>query len=47
MDLARYENKFLELLIYVKYVRDDKVKVQRFLIGLPQIYKDIIEFHEH
>ena len=47
MDPVRYANKFLEMLRYVKYVRDDKVKIQQFLIGMPQTYKDIIEFHEH
>ena len=40
------ENKFLELLRYVGYIRDDKVKIQHFLSGLPQSYKDGIEFDE-
>ena len=31
---------------YVRYIGDDKVKIQRFLSGLPQAYKDIIEFYE-
>ena len=31
---------------YVWYIRDEKVKVQRFLSGLPQSYKDRIEFYE-
>ena len=39
-------NKFLELLRYVRYIRDEKVKVQRFLSGLPQSYKYRIEFYE-
>ena len=37
---------FLELLRYVRYIRDDKVKIQRFLSGLPQEYKERIEFDE-
>jgi hypothetical protein len=37
-------NKFLELLRFVPYIREDKVKIQRFLSCLPQSYKDIIEF---
>ena len=37
---------FLELLRYVRYIRDDKVKIQCFLSGVPQAYKDIIEFYE-
>ena len=36
----------MELLRYVRYIRDDKVKIQRFLSGLPQSYKDRIEFAE-
>jgi hypothetical protein len=37
-------NKFLELLIFVPYIKEDTVKIQRFLMCLPQSYKDIIEF---
>ena len=39
-------NKFLELLRYVRYIKDEKVKVQHFLGGLSQSYKDRIEFYE-
>ena len=44
--MEEYANKFLELLRYVWYIRDDKVKIQRFLSGIPQSYKDRIEFDE-
>ena len=44
--MDEYANKFLELLRYVWYIRDEKVKVQQFLSGLPQSYKDRIEFYE-
>ena len=44
--MEEYANTFLELLRYVQYIRDEKVKVQRFLSGLPQYYKDRIEFYE-
>ena len=37
-------NKFLDLLRFVPYIKEDKVKIQRFLSYLPQSYKDIIEF---
>ena len=37
-------NKFLDLLRFVPYIKEEKVKVQRFLSCLPQAYKDIIEF---
>ena len=44
--MDEYANKFLELLRYVRYIRDGKVKIQRFLSGLSQAYKDRIEFYE-
>ena len=44
--MDEYANKFLELLRYVRYIKDEKVKVQRFLSGLSQSYKDKIEFYE-
>ena len=44
--MDEYANKFLELLRYAQYIRDEKVKIQRFLSGLPQAYKDRIEFYE-
>jgi hypothetical protein len=37
-------NKLLELLRFVPYIREDKVKIQWFLICLPQSYKERIEF---
>ena len=44
--MEEYANNFLELLRYVRYIKDDKVKIQHFLSGLPQPYKDRIEFDE-
>ena len=44
--MKEYVNRFLELLRYVRYIKDEKVKIQRFLSGLPQSYKDRIEFYE-
>ena len=44
--MEEYANKFLKLLRYVSYIRDDKVKIQHFLSGLRQSYKDSIEFDE-
>ena len=46
LTMEEYANKFLELLRYVRYIRDDKMKIQHFLSGLPQSYKDITEFDE-
>ena len=44
--MDEYANKFLELLRYVRYIRDEKVNLQWFLSGLPQSYKDRIEIYE-
>ena len=32
--------------MYVRCIRDDKMKIQCFLSGIPQSYKDRIEFDE-
>ena len=42
--MDEYANKFLELLRYVRYIRDEKVKIQQFLSGLTQAYKDRMGF---
>ena len=44
--MEEYANNFLEMLRYVLYIKYLKVKIQRFLSGLPQSYKDWIEFDE-
>ena len=46
LTMKEYADKSLELLRYVRYIKNDKVKIQRFLSGLPQSYKDRIEFDE-
>jgi hypothetical protein len=42
MTMDEYEKKFLELLNYVSFIGDEKVKIHRFLSGLPFFYKDKI-----
>ena len=44
--MEEYANKFLELLRYLRYIKDEKLNIQHFLSGLPQSYKDRIEFYE-
>ena len=44
--MEEYAKNFLELLRYVRYIKYEKVKIQRFLSELPQSYKDRIEFYE-
>jgi hypothetical protein len=46
LTIDEYTNKFLEPMRYVPYIKDEKVKMQRFISGLPQFYRDIIEFDE-
>jgi hypothetical protein len=46
LTMEEYVNRFLDLLRYVPYIKDKKVKVQRFISGLPQTYQNRIEFDE-
>jgi len=39
-----YTSKFVELLRYVPYLKDEKGKIQRFISGLLEAYRDLIEF---
>ena len=44
MTMEAYEKKFLELLNYADFIKDEKVKIQRFLSGLPKSYRDKIQY---
>jgi hypothetical protein len=44
MTMEEYEKWFFELLKYVDFIKDDKVKIQRFLIALPSFYSDKIQY---
>jgi hypothetical protein len=46
MTMEEYERKSLELLKYVDFIKDEKIKIQRFLSGLPSSYKHKIWFDE-
>ena len=46
MTMAEYEKKFLGFLKYVRFIGDEKVKIQRFVIGLPASYKENIKYDE-
>jgi hypothetical protein len=46
LTIDEYIKNFLELMRYVSYINDEKVKMQRFISGLPQSYQDMIEFDE-
>ena len=46
MTMAEYEKNFLGLLKYVRFIGDEKVKIQIFLSGLPTFYKEKIKYDE-
>ena len=46
LTIEEYVNKFLDLLRYVPYIKEEKVKAQRFISGLPKEYRNRIEFDE-
>ena len=41
-----YNSRFLELLRYVSFLKEEKAKIQRFISGFPTTYRDQIEFDE-
>jgi len=46
LTIKEYINKFLEMIRYVPYIKDEKVNMQQFISGLPQSFRDKIEFDE-
>jgi hypothetical protein len=46
MTMEEYEKKFVGILKYVGFIKDEKVKVKRFLSGLPSFYKEKIQYDE-
>jgi hypothetical protein len=44
MTMDEYEKRFFELLKYVDFIKDEEVKIQRFLSGLPSFYSDTIQY---
>jgi hypothetical protein len=46
LTIDEYIKKFLELMRYMPYIKDEKLNMQRFISVLPQSYRDIIEFDE-
>ena len=43
LTMDAYEKRFLELLNYGYYIKDEKVKIQIFLSALPIFYRDKIQ----
>jgi hypothetical protein len=44
MTIDEYERNFLELLKYVPFIKDEDVKIQRYLSGLPPSMSDKIQY---
>ena len=44
--MEEYVKKFMELMRYVDCIKEEKIKIQRFLSGLPSFYKDRIQYDE-
>jgi hypothetical protein len=42
MKMDEYEKRFFELLKYVDFIKDEKVKIQSFLSGFPSFYSEKI-----
>ena len=43
---VEYTRRFLDLLRYVSYLKEEKAKIQVFISGLLEEYRDWIEFNE-
>jgi hypothetical protein len=44
MTMEEYEKRFFELLKYGDFIKDEKVKIQSFVSGLPSFYNDKIQY---
>jgi hypothetical protein len=44
MAMKEYEKWFFELLKYVDFIKDEKVKIYRFLSGLPSFHSETIQY---
>ena len=43
MTIDEYERRFLEMLKYVSFIKDEQVKIHRHLSGLPSFINDKIQ----
>ena len=46
MNIDEYEWRFLELLKYVPFIKDEVVKIQRYLSGMPPPIGDKIKYDD-
>jgi hypothetical protein len=46
MTIDEYERRFLELLKYVSFIKDETIKFQRYLSGLPSFISEKIQYDD-
>jgi hypothetical protein len=46
MTIDEYERRFLELLKYVSFIKDEQVNIQRYLSGMPSFISEIIQYDD-
>jgi hypothetical protein len=46
LSIDDYERRFLELLKYVSFIKDEAAKIQRYLSGLPSFISDKIRYDD-
>jgi hypothetical protein len=46
MTIDKYERRFLELLKYISFIKDEKVNIQRYLSGIPSPISDKIQYDD-
>jgi hypothetical protein len=46
MTIDEYERRFLELLKYVSFIKDEAVKIQSYLSGFPSFISDKIQYDD-
>jgi hypothetical protein len=46
MTIDGFERRFLDLLNYVSFIKDEKVKIHRYLSGFPSFISDKIQYDD-
>ena len=46
MTIDEYERRFLELLKYATFIKDEQVRIQRYLSGFPSFISDKIQYDD-
>jgi hypothetical protein len=46
MTIHEYERRFLELLKYVSFIKDETINIQRYLSGFPPFISEKIEYDD-